>query len=124
MSRRYFLTEEGAERHLEWRKKHAIKRLKAEGEKVIGDKSMVFQSFKWEKGESLCGIPTMRETDKRIYYAILGIITQSQKNDLEKFAPWNYDVVGEIEKALVNELPKKIDKGIINKLFELKDKEK
>jgi len=123
MSKRYFLTREAAERHLEWRVKLAKKKLRDKGETIVGDNSMVYCAplYKWEKS-TFMGIPSMYapKPEKVVWYTLLGIMTQSYLDDMERFI--NIDVVAELEKVLVKELKPEIKRDILDK-FKYKDGE-
>jgi hypothetical protein len=88
--KRYFNTKEAAERHLEFRRKAAYKRIEKKGWKVVGDNSFVHQN-------ELCYCENLPHThhNKGKWFVFLGIITDELINDLNNFRP--IDAITELE---------------------------
>jgi len=86
--KRYFNTKEKAEKHLEYRKACAYKRIEERADKVLIDNSFVFKTRIWKYDEEK---HYAYETDIEKWEVNLSIITQSCVDDLSKMKNMDYD---------------------------------
>ena len=88
--KRYFNTKEAAERHLERRRKSAIKRIQKRDDVILQDFSKVYQDFKWRltKGDIIgdTGLEmwTSTQTNELKWFTQLEILTKQMKEYLDK----------------------------------------
>ena len=127
MSKEYFITREEAVEDLNKRKEEVRERLEAKGEKILGDGSFVYSAELFgepERHVTKDGVElwSRKGLGEYVWYSCVSLITQSMKDDIEKLS--SLDVIAELEAAMVNEMPKEINRGIIDKVFKLNDKNK
>ena len=77
---RYFNTKEAAERHLEYRKKCAIKGIEKRGDKIVRDNSFVYQDYIWSKYDEKTHSVTQTNTIK--WFTFLELVTYNMIMDL------------------------------------------
>ena len=111
---RYFNTKEAAERHLEYRKKCAIKEIEKRGDKIIRDNSFVYQDYIWSKYDEKTHSVTQTNTIK--WFTFLELVTYNMIMDLLQMKGLS-EIQAEEEKLLKclseeENLRKSIDEGL------------
>lgn len=111
-NQRCFNTKEAAERHLEFRRKAAYKRIEKKGWKVVGDNSFVHQNDFF-----YCPHLPSTHKNKGKWFVCLAIVTDELIRDLEKMTTMSE--IQDAESRLIQELQSTISKetikGIIKK---------
>jgi hypothetical protein len=112
MAKRYFNTYRGAERHLEFRKRCAYKRIANRGDVVLSDDSRVIYDN---------GFGT-RILKKDRWIVWMQITTQQMLNDIKNMKS-SYEFIQECEQKLIEDLQQNISKEIQEKIKDLNGKQ-